>query len=98
MRVGVTKDYKPKVRNLHASHTLGGSWNWKKGGDPKIFTIPQRQGISFFHKNTNTPRLISKCLFSYFTVFIFVVVLRPTQDVSFEFALRRSVDICTKVL
>jgi hypothetical protein len=28
MIVGVTKDYKLKVRNLHASHTLGWSWNW----------------------------------------------------------------------
>ena len=26
MSVGVTKDYKLKVRNLHASHTLGWSW------------------------------------------------------------------------
>jgi hypothetical protein len=28
MSVGVTKDYKLKVSNLHASHTLGWSWNW----------------------------------------------------------------------
>jgi hypothetical protein len=28
MSVGVTKDYKLKVRILHASHTLGWSWNW----------------------------------------------------------------------
>jgi hypothetical protein len=27
MSVGVTKDYKLKVRNLHASHTLGWSMN-----------------------------------------------------------------------
>jgi hypothetical protein len=26
MSVGVTKDYKLKVRNLHASHTLGWSF------------------------------------------------------------------------
>jgi hypothetical protein len=30
MSVGVTKDYKLKVRNLHASHTLGWYWNWNK--------------------------------------------------------------------
>ncbi len=28
MSVGVMKDYKLKRRNLHASHTLGWSWNW----------------------------------------------------------------------
>ena len=28
MSVGVTKDYKLKVKNLHVSHTLGWSWNW----------------------------------------------------------------------
>jgi hypothetical protein len=28
MSIGVTKDYKLKVKNLHASHTLGWSWNW----------------------------------------------------------------------
>jgi hypothetical protein len=28
MSVGVTKDYKLKVRNLHASDTLGWSWKW----------------------------------------------------------------------
>jgi hypothetical protein len=27
MSVGVTKDYKLKLRNLHASQTLGWSWN-----------------------------------------------------------------------
>ena len=26
--VGVMKDYKLKLRNLHASDTLGWSWNW----------------------------------------------------------------------
>jgi hypothetical protein len=28
MSIGVTKDYKRKVKNLHVSHTLGWSWNW----------------------------------------------------------------------
>ena len=28
MSVGVMKDYKIKLRNLRASHTLGWSWNW----------------------------------------------------------------------
>jgi hypothetical protein len=28
MSVGVMKDYKHKLRNLHDSHTLGWSWNW----------------------------------------------------------------------
>jgi len=28
MSVGVMKDYKRKLRNLHGSHTLGWSWNW----------------------------------------------------------------------
>jgi hypothetical protein len=29
MSVGVTKDYKLKLRNLHASYTLGWSWNFE---------------------------------------------------------------------
>jgi hypothetical protein len=28
MSVGVMKDYKLKLRNLHTSYTLGWSWNW----------------------------------------------------------------------
>ncbi len=28
MSVGVMKDYKLKLRNLHVSDTLGWSWNW----------------------------------------------------------------------
>jgi hypothetical protein len=28
MGVGVMKDYKLKLRNLHVSHTLGWSWNF----------------------------------------------------------------------
>jgi hypothetical protein len=30
MSVGVTKDYKLKVRNLHASHTLNTHEGWEK--------------------------------------------------------------------
>jgi len=38
MSVGVTKDYKLKVRNLHASHTLG--WSVVSGGEhSKIFFL-----------------------------------------------------------
>ncbi len=28
MSVGVMKDYELKLRDLHASHTMGWSWNW----------------------------------------------------------------------
>jgi hypothetical protein len=37
MSVGVTKDYKLKVRNLHASHTLG--WSWKEIVTTMIFFL-----------------------------------------------------------
>jgi hypothetical protein len=50
MSVGVTKDYKLKVRNLHASHTLGWSCLWRKEkeeGKTKTRTahIPSKKGL-----------------------------------------------------
>ncbi len=40
MSVGVTKDYKLKVRNLHASHTLSWSrWFWTSDSPTTVLAV-----------------------------------------------------------
>jgi hypothetical protein len=52
MSVGVTKDYKLKVRNLHASHTLEDFWvDVRKSPfftDPGAKTVLGRKPLRFF--------------------------------------------------
>jgi len=51
MSVGVTKDYKLKVNNLHASHTLG----WSSPCHALISPVFESSGRIFFKVKTSFP-------------------------------------------